>query len=908
MTNVTIPPRPNAVTEDSSLLTILSEQLQQGVIIFSGLAPDLMIERANPVAMQELIIATPPVVLPMSAKDGLRPDFLESLLNACSQLGDSEEVATFDYARTGEEAIWGLRLRNHPQGYVLISSNETEKRRSSLFARLSNDLLSAFIDGVRDYAVFMLNTEGRVISWNSGAMRLMGVDFQASKNAHVASFFEGDIGAEPVMNGYLEAVKMGGQFKQRARVIGGDNRRFEAIVSIRPLKSPQGMVKGFAGIIHDLTERLDSENTIRHSQEMFRDFAESASDWFWETDPGLKITYVSPSFEKATGIAPDFLIGRARYQIGDMAVEQEAWWEHLRKLVGHKAFRNFRYVMPLPDGRRLHVADSGRPMFDHQGRFSGFRGAGNDITAQIEADERMKAIEKRFFNAMDSAPDGIVLFDNEGRLLLWNRRCAELFPDLAERVRQGISYRTLIRLTVDRCDWEGSEQAQSDLKSILEVLGPDRQVELPNRQRLRLRDGRWLQITEQATPEGGVAVILSDITEMQQRDLELRQAYKMDALGQLTGGVAHDFNNLLTVIRGNLELVQPLVADKERVAKRVGNAMGAADRAAQLTQRLLAFARRQPLAPALQLLKPLIDGVIPLIRQAIGKMIAVKVELAEDLGYVLVDSGQFDNALLNLCINARDAMTAAGGEILVRVEHVLHPPSSAMALGPSWSDQRGGFAVTVQDNGHGMPPEVLSRALDPFFTTKGPGRGSGLGLSQVFGFVRQSEGTLDIQSSPDHGTKVVIYLPRAEAPGQWDGDQDGLDSGELPGGHEVILLTEDDDGARDVAATFLSDLGYQVVEAVHGREALQLIDNGLKYDLLVSDVAMPGGVNGAQLALTILSRTPDKPIILMSGFAEAIAGDDRLRLADVPIIHKPYSAETLARHVREQLDKVKIHS
>jgi signal transduction histidine kinase/CheY-like chemotaxis protein len=381
-------------------------------------------------------------------------------------------------------------------------------------------------------------------------------------------------------------------------------------------------------------------------------------------------------------------------------------------------------------------------------------------------------------------------------------------------------------------------------------------------------------------------------SEAERRHAEavLRQAQKMESIGQLTGGVAHDFNNLLQVIGGNLQLLQRTVVAEEE-SRRLRIALSAVERGAKLASQLLAFARRQPLEPRSVNLGRLVRGMDDLLRRALGEEIEVETVIAGGLWNTLADTDQIENAIINLAVNARDAMDGhgkltieAGNAMLDDLYVAAHPDVTP-----------GQYVIlAVSDTGSGMTPEVVERAFDPFFTTKPEGRGTGLGLSMVYGFVKQSGGHLKIYSEVGHGTTVKIYLPRTHQPEEIVSD--GRDA-PITGGTETILVVEDDPDVRATVADMLRDLGYRVLKASDGQSALAVIESGVAIDILFTDVIMPGPVRSPDLARRAREILPDLTVLFTSGYTEnAIVHGGRLD-PGVHLLSKPYRREDLARKI-----------
>jgi len=375
----------------------------------------------------------------------------------------------------------------------------------------------------------------------------------------------------------------------------------------------------------------------------------------------------------------------------------------------------------------------------------------------------------------------------------------------------------------------------------------------------------------------------------------LRQSQKMEAIGNLTGGIAHDFNNLLHVISGNLHLLKRDVAGNAPAERRVKNALDGVTRSAKLSQQLLAFARRQPLEPKVINLGRFIRDMEDIIRKAVGDGVTVETIIGAGLWNTLIDPGNVENALLNLAINARDAMDGQG-RLTIEAGNAFLDSDYARAHEEVIRGQYVMIAVT--DTGSGMTPEVAQQAFEPFFTTKPEGRGTGLGLSMVYGFVRQSGGHIKIYSEVGHGTTLKLYLPRSL---QTEDLLVDIDSMPVTGGSEMVLVAEDDESVRETVVAMLNDLGYRVLKAKDADSALTIIESGMPIDLLFTDVVMPGPLKSTELARKARERMPHLAVLFTSGYSEnAIVHSGRLD-DSVELLSKPYSREALARKVRHVL-------
>ena len=499
-------------------------------------------------------------------------------------------------------------------------------------------------------------------------------------------------------------------------------------------------------------------------------------------------------------------------------------------------------------------------------------GAGRLERAQRELIARSSLLK----TTLESLHDPIFVIDAEGGVVAWN----EPFIQLSgwDPVRQGA-------LTRDQLLSERSPATRALLGPLsLDSTAPERSLTAR-----ASYEGREYEVSRGEMPSGGAVVRCADITEKLRDEAALRQGQKMEATGQLTGGMAHDFNNILQVIRTNLDLMKNDLSGSAEVLERLQSATAAAERGARLTQQLLAFARRQPLAPQPTNVARLLSDLAELLRHSLGERIAVELAMAEDSWNAKIDPGQLENAILNLALNARDAMPDGGivklevsNAILDRPYATLHPEVIPGAY----------VLVAVSDTGTGMPPEVAAQAFDPFFTTKRDGKGTGLGLSMVYGFVRQSNGHIRIDSAIGQGTSVKLYLPRTLDPVA----EKVVDSVVAPPGRERILVVEDHDDVRHAVVGLLEGWGYRVVVAENPDMAAAILNRDSEFDLLFTDVVMPGTLSVMDMAELARRLRPGIAVLLTAGYArDLIAGSDRL---DYAMIAKPYSSEALAAKIQ----------
>lgn len=505
-----------------------------------------------------------------------------------------------------------------------------------------------------------------------------------------------------------------------------------------------------------------------------------------------------------------------------------------------------------------------------------------------EARKRTEYLRKLTQLALDGATDRIFWIKRDGRLFYVNdSACRSL----------GYSREELLPLSIQDIEPDSTVETWPQQWNELKEKGPT-----TVKSHHRAKDGQvfpvevslnYLQLDQYEY----VSAFVRDIAHREQIDAQLQQAQKMEAVGQLTSGISHDFNNLLTIIIGNLQILEDDLRGDEEFSDLIKSALDAGLRGADLTRRLLAFSRQQLLVPKLMDVNELVSGIEPLLKTTLGAQIRLNAELAEDLWLTKIDPGQLENAVINLCINARDAMGKRGNLTIETSNVCIEQACNATEAAP------GDYVlVKLTDDGSGIPEDVLPHVFEPFYSTKGPGKGSGLGLSMVYGFVNQSKGQIEISSEAGIGTSINIYLPRSLS----DTDDTGTTSIRrlrVPSGQETVLIVEDEKAVRGIAIRFLSDLGYQVLEAGTGAEALAVLEEHDDIDLLFTDVVMRGGTTGAKLAKQARERNPSLSVLFTSGQSDTGIFDLGVLQGSDDILNKPYKKEELAQKVRDVLDR-----
>ena len=613
------------------------------------------------------------------------------------------------------------------------------------------------IEAVTDYAIYMLDPQGLISSWNPGARRFKGYEESEILGEHFSRFYTEADREAGLPQRAIEIATREGKFEGEGWRCRKDGTRFWAYVVIDAIRDASGNLLGFVKITRDLTERKIAEEALRKSEEQFRLLVHGVTDYaIYMMTPAGQVSSWNAGAERIKGYRPEEIIGRHFSQF----YTEEDRQAGMPQIALETAARDGRFEK---EGWRI-------------------RKDGSKFVANVVID----AIR---------APDGKLL------------GFAKITRDITER----------------------------------------REAE------------RTLQAAREA----------------------LFQSQKMDAIGQLTGGVAHDFNNLLMAVLGSLELLRKRLPSDPKMMRLVDNAMQGAQRGAGLTQRMLAFARRQELKPAVIDVAELVHGMTDLLHSSLGATVQIETDFSPGLNKVLADPNQLELAILNLAVNARDAMPR-GGAIMIaaREMNVVDAP-----------DLKAGryVCLSLTDEGCGMDEATRGRALEPFFTTKGVGKGTGLGLSMVHGMIDQSGGKLVLKSGKGEGTTVELWLPVATAGSglvPHEADAEALDGREGP---LVILAVDDDPLVLLNTAAMLEDLGHTVLEATSGKDALEIIRRKGGIDLVITDQAMPL-MTGSELAIAIRAEKPDLPIILATGYAELPPGAD----GGLPRLSKPFRQHQLA--------------
>jgi PAS domain S-box-containing protein len=659
----------------------------------------------------------------------------------------------------------------------------------------------------------------------------------------------------------------------------------------------QGHPARLYGSLHDNTERKLAEMAIRKSEARYRMLIETMNDGVAVFDAETRFTYVNGRFAEMMGHSTHKLLGLPAREFVDERNGNILEQQINKRRRGEK--EAYELAWRRGDGTEIFTLISPQPIIDESGHFRGSFSVITDITERKQAEDATRQSEEQLRLITDALPVLIGYVDQEQRLRFVNRTNAEWLARPSENIL-GKTVRELLGDTLYERLKPYHDRAQAG-----EEVTVEDEFSYP--------DGKTRQIHMQFlphfAPDGsvlGYVVLCEDFTERKAAETELFQAQKMQAVGQLTGGVAHDFNNLLTIVIGNLEILKQRIhglragpsRSKPDLDTPIKEIVAAAKRGAALTQRLLAFSRKQPLQPKRVDLNRLIRRMSSLLHHTIGETVEMETVIHAGLWQAIADPVQVENAVLNLVLNARDAMPESG-KITIETANVR--------ISNHYAEVHEGIApgqyvlLAVTDAGTGMSPEVVERAFEPFFTTKVEGGGSGLGLSTVYGFVKQSQGHVKIYSEEGRGTTVKIYLPRAK--GGRPNKPQGRKRVPVPrGGGETILVVEDDTGVREVAVAMLEGLGYRVFEAENGPAALAALDREPQVDLMLTDVVMPGGLKADELMREAQTRHPGLKVLFMSGYAENAIIHNGVLDEGVRLLAKPFEEHDLDREIRSLLN------
>lgn len=686
--------------------------------------------------------------------------------------------------------------------------------------------------------------------------------------------------------------------RQQRTTSSRPEKREAAAEAVRPLRVGGVPLVRSAGARQDITERRLPEEVLRRSllesEERLRMAMRAASMGAWEWDAATNCTIWDDNFKNLLGVSSAESAGSPEGVLRYIIPEDRArFLETVQRCSATGERYELEFRIRRPDGAIRWISDRGRPSLDDSGRVVRFRGVAQDVTERRLAERALQESQERLHLALETAELG---------MWEWRPDTDSFYFDERECKLLGMTPATAPKTSAEFIQFVHAEDREIVLEAVKKAFrtGESSAGEV----RVRLPDGnyRWLASTGRIVRDASgklevVRGITLDLTHRRKLEEQLRLSQKMEAIGQLAGGVAHDFNNLLTVIRGHTELILDGAAGDPELHRNATAVQEAARRAASITQQLLAFSRRQVLQPRALEISQVVRKSTELLRRLIQSNIDLQMETAPEPLWIQADSSQLEQVLMNLVVNARDAMPT-GGTLKLTTKRVL---AGSPAIRPQANMPDVNYALlTVHDTGVGMDTFTQAHIFDPFFTTKETGRGTGLGLSMVYGIVKQSNGWIFVESEEGKGSAFHIFFPETQAPSEVE----ILKSARVgkPIGRETILIAEDQEQVRTLTVEYLTDLGYTVLAAENGESALEMAERQSgSIHLLLTDAMMPR-MSGLALSRRLRERRPGIKVLFISGYATDAAALEGIDMQDEPFLQKPFSMDELARKVRVLLD------
>jgi PAS domain S-box-containing protein len=755
--------------------------------------------------------------------------------------------------------------------------------------------LHLLVDSASDYAIYMLDLEGRVVTWNRGAERLKGYSLPEIEGQSFERFFTLEDRRGGLPRRLLEEARTEGRVESEGWRLRKDGSRFWALATLHTVRDETGALIGFAKITRDMTAQREAQLALADSEQQFRLLVDGVIDYaIYMIDVNGVIINWNKGAERIKGYRANEVIGRhfgMFYSAQDRQAGAPARALTTALEQGRCESEGWRV---RKDGARFWASAVIDPIHDDAGRHIGYAKITRDISQRRAAEQALAESERQFRLLVSGVVDyALYMLDPNGIVNSWNTG--------AEHIK-GYGAEEVLGQHFSRFYTEADRAAGAPMRALQTAAETGRYEAEGWRVR---KDGSllWASVVLDAIHDEtgqlvGYAKITRDITDKRNAQLELQrahdqlaQAQKMEALGQLTGGVAHDFNNLLMVVSGQAQLLRGQLADDPKALRALDAIETSARRGEDLTRHLLSFARRQRLQPVSVDLNDRILGLKELLSASLPASVQMVVDLPRKLWPVEADLSELELALLNLTVNARDAMPN-GGVLTLGAENVT------LKGGQGPLELAGEFvALSIGDTGMGIPTDILPRVFDPFFTTKEVSKGTGLGLSQVYGFAQQSGGRVTVASELGHGATFTLYLPKARSAPKATTAEVAVET--VSGAR--ILLVEDNPEVAEVAASMLEQLGHKVRLATNARGAIAAVEADETFDLVLSDIVMAGELDGVGLARQLRTLAPELPVLLATGYSQAAE-----RIGDeFPILRKPYNIKDLGQAVTAALGRAR---
>ncbi len=739
---------------------------------------------------------------------------------------------------------------------------------------------------------YLHDLEGKFLFLNQGAVEFLGYGKETLLRMNVRDILVPEM--RDRFDNYLSEIKekRGSRGLMSIQTASGD-KRIIAYENILSKRMNGGWV--VSGVAHDVTDLIETKRRLKQLSQQLSLILESMPivSYTLSGEGDYLPSFITHNVKEVTGFDHKDFMGKPLF------CPEQIHPEDCPKILTNlpqlfkKGYQEYQYRRKVADGSYQWFYDHLRIIESSDGK-KYIIGMMQDITEKKKIEESLLHSAQQWRTTFDSIHDFVSLLDLDGRILRCNKAMKDFLKKPFHEIINRSCWETILGTSepIENCPFLRMKETLQRETTILSM------------------NDRWFNVSVDPILDHsgnliGAVSLLSDITDQKRAEERMRslqeqllQSQKMEAIGQLAGGVAHDFNNLLTVINGYSDLILEELDKKSRIFQDMREIKKATEHAASLTRQLLAFSRRQVLQPKILDINSLIQNIEKMLRRMIGEDIQLMTILSKDLGRVKADPGQIEQVIFNLVVNSRDAMPQ-GGRITIHTENVEWDESFTR----SYIDAIPGryVMISISDDGMGMSKEVMEHIFEPFFTTKEKGKGTGLGLSTVYGIVKQSGGNIWMDSEPGKGTTFKIYLPQLEEDGKSIEPVDS--SGKSYPGSETILLVEDEESVRKVARTILGKNGYTILEATRGDEALRLLEesNSRPIHLLITDLVMPG-MNGVDLADQLRLKRPEMKVLFMSGYTDNPIIHHEILKGGRPYIQKPFTINTLTQKVREVLD------